>query len=224
MQDPTFVQKAFAGIASRYVLTNHVLSLWIDVLWRKRFAREAARLTPTKVLDLATGSGDLAIAVEKACPAALVVGADFSVPMMREAQADRFERLIAADGTNLPFHDQTFDLLTVGFGLRNMASWPGALNEMRRVLKPGGHLMILDFRIPAHPFIRPLYLFYLKKVVPWIAGALTGQRHAYEYLCRSIEQFPSGPDMEALIASCSLTPVKSVSLTGGIASIYIAKA
>jgi demethylmenaquinone methyltransferase/2-methoxy-6-polyprenyl-1,4-benzoquinol methylase len=224
MQDPTFVQKAFAGIARRYVVTNHVLSLWIDLLWRQRFAREAANLDPTRVLDLATGSGDLAIAVQKTCPNARVYGADFSVPMMREAQALTFEPLVAADGTNLPFRDNSFDLLTVGFGLRNMASWPGALDEMRRVLRPGGHLMILDFAIPSHPWIRPAYLFYLKKIVPWIAGLLTGQRQSYEYLCRSIEQFPSGPEMEALVASRGLEPLRSIPLTGGIAFAYIARA
>ena len=223
MQDPTFVQKAFAGIAARYVLTNHVLSLGIDVLWRRRSAAEAKALNPQSVLDLATGSGDLAIAIQGAVPSAKVVGADFSVPMMREAQAGRFDKLIAADGTNLPFKDATFDLLSVGFGLRNMASWPGALGEMHRVLRPGGHLMILDFSIPRHPLIRPFYLFYLKQIMPRIAGLLTGQRHAYEYLCRSVEQFPSGAEMEALLTSCGFGGVQTQRLSGGIASLYIAQ-
>lgn len=224
MQDPTFVQKAFAGIAARYVLTNHVLSLGIDVLWRRRSAAEAKALNPKDVLDLATGSGDLAMAIQKAVPSASVIGADFSVPMMREAQAGKFDPLIAADGTNLPFVDHSFDLLSVGFGLRNMASWPGALHEMRRVLRADGHLMILDFSIPRHPLIRPFYLFYLKQIMPRIAGLLTGQRHAYEYLCKSVEQFPSGHEMEALLQSCGFGEVRSHRLSGGIASLYIASA
>lgn len=224
MQDAGFVRKAFAGIARRYVLANHVLSLGIDVLWRRKTARLAARLAPQRILDLATGSGDLAQALQQACPDAQILGADFSVPMMREAQARRFHTLVAADGLALPFQDAAFDLLTVAFGLRNMASWPGALREMRRVLKAGGHLFVLDFSLPTWPLVRPAYLWYLKRVMPRVAGWLTGERAAYEYLCSSVERFPSGRDMEALIASCGFEIVRTHRLSLGIASLYIARA
>jgi demethylmenaquinone methyltransferase/2-methoxy-6-polyprenyl-1,4-benzoquinol methylase len=224
MQDAGFVRKAFAGIASRYVLANHVLSLGIDVLWRRQTARLVAAMQPQMILDLATGSGDLAQTIRQACPEAKILGADFSVPMMREAQSRSFETLVAADGMALPFKNASYDVLTVAFGLRNMASWPEALMEMRRVLKQHGHLVVLDFSIPTLPLLRPAYLFYLKNVMPRIAGWITGQRAAYEYLCSSVERFPSGSDMEKLILSCGFASIKSHRLSFGIASLYIAKA
>lgn len=223
MQDAGFVKQAFAGIARRYVLANHVLSLGIDVLWRKKTARLVAARQPQRILDLATGSGDLAATVQQACPAAKVLGADFSVPMMREAQKIGVRPLVAADGMNLPFQDQSFDVLTVAFGLRNMASWPEALKEMRRVLQPQGTLFVLDFSIPTLPLLRPAYLFYLKRIMPRIAGWITGQRAAYEYLCSSIERFPSGRDMESLMTSCGFSRVTTHRLSLGIASLYEAE-
>jgi demethylmenaquinone methyltransferase/2-methoxy-6-polyprenyl-1,4-benzoquinol methylase len=220
MQDAGYVRQAFAGIARRYVVANHVLSLGIDCLWRRTTSKRIARLAPQRVLDLATGSGDLAQAVQAACPAAKVLGADFSVPMMREAQKRRFHCLIAADGLRLPFQDGAFDVLTVGFGLRNMASWPQALQEMSRVLRPGGSLFVLDFSIPRLPGLRQLYLFYLKNIMPRIAGWITCQRAAYEYLCGSIERFPSGRDMQSLICANGFSSASSRQLTFGIASLY----
>jgi demethylmenaquinone methyltransferase/2-methoxy-6-polyprenyl-1,4-benzoquinol methylase len=222
MQDAGFVRQAFAGIARRYVLANHVLSFGIDILWRAATARRLRRLQPARILDLATGSGDLARSLQRACPQAQVLGADFSVPMMRESQRRGFNSLVAADGLNLPFRDASFDLVTVAFGLRNMASWPAALQEMHRVLMPGGRLAVLDFSIPSAPGIRQAYLFYLKHLMPSIAGCLTGRRAAYKYLCSSIEQFPSGPAMERLILSCGFQNVHTQSLSFGIASLYIA--
>jgi len=220
MQDAGFVRKAFAGIASRYVLANHVLSLGIDCLWRRTSAKRVAQLDPARILDLATGSGDLAQAIQEACPGAKVLGADFSVPMMREAQVRRFHQLIAADGMALPFQDGVFDVLTVAFGLRNMASWPAALQEMSRVLRPGGSLFVLDFSIPSLPGVRQLYLFYLKHIMTRIAGWITGQREAYVYLCGSIERFPSGKNMEALICENGFESARTTKLTLGIASLY----
>lgn len=223
MQDASYVRKAFAGIARRYMLANHVLSLGIDVLWRIKTARLVAAQKPQLVLDLATGSGDLAREIQKQVPAARVLGADFSLPMMREAQVHGTRTLVAADGTCLPFQDGSFDVLTVAFGLRNMASWPGALKEMNRVIKPGGSLFVLDFSLPSLPVIRPLYLFYLKKVMPRIAGFITGERAAYEYLCSSVEKFPSGKAMEKLILDSGFQSADSHLLTFGIASLYIAR-
>jgi demethylmenaquinone methyltransferase/2-methoxy-6-polyprenyl-1,4-benzoquinol methylase len=221
MQDAGYVKKAFAGIARRYMLANHVLSLGIDVLWRKKTGRLISETDPKLILDIATGSGDLAREIQEQCPAARVLGADFSIPMMREAQSHGSKYLVAADGTCLPFQNGAFDVLTVAFGLRNMASWPGALQEMSRVLKSGGHLFVLDFSLPTLPIIRPLYLFYLKRVMPRIAGWITGERAAYEYLCSSVEKFPSGSAMEELIRQAGFSEVQSHRLTLGIASLYI---
>ena len=223
MQDAGFVRQAFAGIASRYVLANHVLSLGIDCLWRRTTARRIALLKPSRILDLATGSGDLAQTVQAACPDAKILGADFSVPMMRQAQRRGLDALVAADGMNLPFQDESFDVLTVAFGLRNMASWPQALQEMSRVLRPGGRLFVLDFSIPRLPGLRQLYLLYLKHVMPAIAGWITGKREAYVYLCGSIEKFPSGADMNALIQANGFASATATPLTFGIAALYEAK-
>lgn len=221
MQDAGYVKKAFAGIARRYMLANHVLSLGIDVLWRKKTGRLVSAKSPKLILDIATGSGDLAREIQGQCPSAQVLGADFSLPMMREAQSHGSRHLVAADGTCLPFQNGAFDVLTVAFGLRNMASWPGALQEMSRVLKDTGHLFILDFSLPTLPIIRPLYLIYLKRVMPRIAGWITGERAAYEYLCSSVEKFPSGKAMEEMIHQAGFAKVSSHRLTLGIASLYI---
>ncbi len=219
MQDSAYVHNAFSRIAGRYVLANHVLSLGIDVLWRRRVARIVKSRRPALVLDLATGSGDLAQAIARACPEARVVGADFCLPMLREARRRGLEDLVVADGMDLPFDDDSFDVLTVGFGLRNMASWPGALAEMARVVRPGGLVLVLDFSLPGWPLAGP-YRFYLHRVLPRIAGWLTGEREAYQYLSGSIEQFPSGEAMLELFRDCGLEKCSRQRLSGGIASIY----
>lgn len=224
-QDPAFVRRAFASIADRYVLTNHVLSLGIDVLWRRRVARMVAATRPTRVLDLATGSGDLAEAVGQACgPETRVLGADFCAPMLRHARRRGLPELIVADGMRLPFADASFDAVTIGYGLRNMESWQGALREMRRVLRPGGRLVILDFSLPTFGPIRMPYRFYLHRVLPKLGGWLTGNREAYAYLGDSIERFPSGQAMRDLIDGCGFTGTEAYPLWGGISSIYAATA
>jgi demethylmenaquinone methyltransferase / 2-methoxy-6-polyprenyl-1,4-benzoquinol methylase len=220
-QDPAFVQRAFASIADRYVLTNHVLSLGIDVIWRRRVARMVASHRPGRVLDLATGSGDLAVAVRHACgPEARIIGADFCAPMLRQARQRGLPDLIVADGMKLPFDDGAFDAVTIGYGLRNMESWQGALLEMRRVLKPGGRLVILDFSLPALPLIRIPYRFYLHRVLPLLGGWLTGNREAYAYLGDSIERFPSGDRMIDLIRGNGFDEVCWEPQFGGISSVY----
>jgi demethylmenaquinone methyltransferase/2-methoxy-6-polyprenyl-1,4-benzoquinol methylase len=219
-QDATFVRRAFAAIAGRYVLTNHVLSLGIDVLWRKATARAVGALQPKVVLDVATGSGDLAEAIQKACPHATVVGLDFSAPMLQEARKRGLQHLMVADALNLPIVDGAADVLTVAFGLRNMASWPDALREMSRVLRPGGSLFVLDFSLPTQPLMRKAHLFYLRKVMPKVAGVITGERGAFEYLCNTIEQFPSGENMCHMIRENGFREATARPLSFGIASLY----
>lgn len=224
-QDPVFVRGAFAAIADRYVLTNHVLSLGIDVLWRRRVARIVAAERPSYVLDLATGSGDLAEAVSRACgPGTRVIGADFCAPMLRHARDRGLPALVVADGMRLPFPDAVFDAVTIGYGLRNMESWQGALGEMRRVLKPGGRLVILDFSLPNAPLLRAPYRFYLHRVLPSLGGWLTGNRGAYAYLGESIERFPAGAAMCGLIEANGFAEAAALPLWGGISSIYTARA
>ncbi len=140
-QDPQFIRRTFAGIARRYDLANHALSLGIDFLWRARAARTIAAWKPRRVLDLATGSGDLAMAIRARNPDAQVVGADFCEPMLREARRKGVKNLLAADGMRLPFRDRAFDVVTVAFGLRNMASWEAAVREMARLAREENELL-----------------------------------------------------------------------------------
>lgn len=219
-QNPAFVHRAFSAIASRYVLTNHVLSLGIDILWRRRVAALVREIDPRLILDVATGSGDLARTVGQAVPEARVIGADFCAPMLAEARKRGLPDLMVCDGLALPFPDETFDALTIGYGLRNMADWGAALREFSRVLKPGGRLVVLDFSLPVNPLIRAPYRFYLHRILPFLAGALTGNREAYAYLGDSIERFPSGDRMIALIGENGFEDVLWEPQLGGISSVY----
>ena len=219
LQEPAFVQNLFGSIAARYDLANHLLSGGLDYFWRKRAARIVHSWAPALILDLATGSGDVALTLRKHCPDAVIIGADFCHPMLLQAQAKGVDHLVTADGMRLPFEDATFDTITIAFGLRNMASWPDALREMSRVLKPGGHLLILDFSIPGLP-LRGLYRFYLHRILPLIAGYLTHEKSAYDYLADSIEAFPNGTAMTRLIEENGFSGATSEPLTGGIVSLY----
>lgn len=215
------IRRFFASIAGRYDLANHLLSAGCDFLWRKKAARIVAGWNPATVLDLACGSGDLSLALTKACPQALVVGADFCEPMLQASLAKGVQRLAAADGMRLPFADGTFDAVTVAFGLRNMESWLKALKEFARVLKPGGKLLILDFSVPPPP-LRWIYRPYLHHVLPLIANLVTGQRAVYRYLADSIEEFPSGESMHKLLAESGFSPLQTLPLQGGIVTIHTA--
>ncbi len=221
-QDPNFVQSAFAKIAPRYQLANHVLSLGIDVLWRKRVAKIVQNLQPGRILDVAAGTGDLALALAKACPNTEIIAADFCPEMLEIAERNGVANTIVADAMDLPFPDAKFDVVTVAYGLRNMESWIGAAREMLRVLRPGGSLVILDFSLPRGP-IRGPYLTYLRHVLPKLAGIITGNREAYEYLAKSIENFPSGRAMEELLREAGFRETRWIPLTGGISSIYVAE-
>ena len=222
-QNPAFVHCAFASIAKRYVLTNHVLSLGIDVLWRRKVARLVAETNPKLILDVATGSGDLAQTVQAGSPEARMIGADFCAPMLAEARRRGLKDLIVADGLALPFPDQSIDALTIGYGLRNMANWADAILEFSRVLKPDGLLVILDFSLPQNPVLRGPYRFYLHRILPVLAGWLTGNREAYAYLGDSIERFPKGEAMTNLIEANGFQPADWYPQFGGISSVYAAK-
>lgn len=223
MQDPGYVKKAFSRIADRYVVTNHVLSLGTDILWRKKVGKIVEKWQPVTILDMATGTGDLALQLQRDCPGARVTGADFCEEMLAHAADRGVQKTMVADAMNMPFDDDSFDVLTVAFGLRNMASWPDALKEMRRVIRPGGHLLVLDFSLPTGILRKP-YRFYLKKILPKIAGLMTGEGDAYEYLAGTIEQFPSGEKMTDLIESSGYQNAQCKPLSFGIASIYTAEA
>lgn len=219
MPDALYVRDAFARIANRYVLANHVLSGGADIWWRKRVAARIRRWQPARLLDVASGTGDLALEIQQQCPDCEVIATDFCAEMLAHASSRGVARTMVADALQLPFPDVGFDVVTVAFGLRNMADYPAALREMRRVLKPGGHLLILDFSLP-QGLLRHPYRIYLHHVLPRLAGLITGQRDAYEYLGGSIEQFPAGEQMQRLLESCGFNDTSATPLTCGVVSIY----
>lgn len=222
MQDPNFVKNAFSKIADRYVVTNHVLSLGTDILWRKRVGQIVMEWAPRKILDIATGTGDLALELQKVCDDAEVIASDFCPEMLAHAARRGVSRTQVVDAMNMPFDDNCCDVLTVAFGLRNMADYPKALAEMRRVIRPGGHLLILDFSSP-DGILRKPYGLYLNKILPKIAGMLTSEEDAYTYLAGSIGDFPSGEAMCDLISQQGYKEPRCEPLSGGIASIYTAE-
>jgi demethylmenaquinone methyltransferase/2-methoxy-6-polyprenyl-1,4-benzoquinol methylase len=219
MPDANYVRDAFARIADRYVLTNHVLSCGCDIWWRRVVSSRVKAWQCQRLLDVASGTGDLALAIQDRCPDCEVIATDFCAEMLEHASRRGVRETKVADALALPYEDASFDAVTVAFGLRNMADYPAALREMRRVIKPGGRLLILDFSLP-RGILRPPYRFYLHHILPRMAGWLTGQRDAYEYLGGSIEQFPSGKDMLHLLESCGYSQTTTTPLTGGVVSIY----
>jgi len=221
-QDPNFVKGAFSKIADRYVLTNHILSAGTDILWRKKVGRMVKAWEPENILDVATGTGDLALEIQRRCPEAKMLGTDFCPEMLAHATTAGVRETEVADAMNLRFDDGEFDLVTAAFGLRNMSNWADAVKEMSRVIAPNGHLLVLDFSLPDGLLAKP-YEFYLNKVLPKMAGALTGQREAYEYLAGSIGEFPKGAAMLDLFRDAGLSELEAIPLTGGIASIYVGK-
>lgn len=221
-RDPAGVNRMFGAIARRYDLANRVLSCGIDVYWRKRAARIVASWQPKQIADLATGTGDLVLALQKKLPAAEITGVDFTEPMLQVARAKGLTRTVVADILALPFADESFDCVTIAFGLRNVTNWGAGLREMARVVRPGGHLLVLDFSLPRSILLRGIYRFYLHRFLPLVAELLTKTKSAYEYLGGSIEEFPSGEAMVQLMEANGFGEAQARSLTAGIVTIYTA--
>jgi len=227
MPDPVAVQSMFGRIARRYDVANRVLSGGSDLWWRWRLVRAVRRQRPQDVLDLATGSGDVAFALARGLPAGTrITGMDFCRPMLDEAARKRARdpryaaiRFLPGDGLALPLADDSCDALTIAFGLRNMADRHRALGEMRRVLRPGGRLYVLEFSQP-FPGFAPLYFLYLRRVLPRLAAWLTGDRGAYDYLCGSIDRFPGRDDVSAEVMRAGFTSVRATPFTLGIVALH----
>jgi demethylmenaquinone methyltransferase/2-methoxy-6-polyprenyl-1,4-benzoquinol methylase len=187
-------------------------------------ALEVAKRKPGLILDVATGSGDLAVALLKKIPNAQITGIDFCAEMLAEAAKKKIPALtlFVADGLALPFPNESYDAVTIAFGLRNMESWEKGLREMNRVLRQEAPLFILDFSLPTAPLLKPLYRFYLHHVLPRLAGLITGEKEAYSYMADSIEQFPSGMAMCSLLKKCGFHQATFKTLTFGVVTLYIA--
>jgi demethylmenaquinone methyltransferase / 2-methoxy-6-polyprenyl-1,4-benzoquinol methylase len=222
-RSPDAVRDMFGSIARRYDLANHVLSCGCDFIWRNRAAGIVRRWAPKNVLDLAAGTGDLTLALGRALPESEIVAADFSEEMLAIAKSKGVRRVVTADALALPFGDRSFDCVTIAFGLRNIKDWSGALREMARVLSANGHVLIMEFSLPAPSILRAVYRFYLHRILPIFGSMLTGKKAAYDYLGDSIEQFPGGDEMCRLIEANGFRNAAAEPLSGGIVTIYRAE-
>jgi len=221
----------FGRIAGRYDLANHLLSGGLDIWWRRRLVGAVRQKTPRDILDLATGSGDVAFALCRGLTAGTAItGMDFCQPMLDQANLKKAALPPAnqaaisfrvGDGLALPVPDASYDAVTISFGLRNMADRHRSLTEMRRVLRPGGHLFVLEFSQP-HAWLRPVYFFYLRKVLPYVAGVITGDLPAYRYLNETIEQFPGRAALAEEIRAAGFTAVSAEGLTFGTVALHTA--
>jgi len=226
MPDPVAVNSMFARIARRYDVANHLLSGGLDIRWRRQLVRAVRHAQPRAILDLATGSGDVAFALSRGLPENVtILGMDFCRPMLEEAEIKKRTRLFAnvtfqqGDGLALPLADNSFDAVTISFGLRNMGDLNKSLNEMRRVLRPGGRMFVLEFSQPARWF-RQLYYFYLRRILPGIAQLVTGDRAAYVYLNETIAEFPSREVLSAAILAAGFSAVQARGLTFGTVALH----
>jgi len=220
------VRRMFDDISGKYDFLNHFFSFGIDHLWRKKLVRLLAPSRPLSILDVACGTGDLALSLARLRPQR-IVGIDISEKMLeigrqkisRKGQ-EPVIRLQQGDAEHIPFPDNTFDAVTVAFGVRNFDDLGLGLSEMRRVLKPGGCMLILEFSHPAAFPMKQLYGFYSHAVIPAVGRLISGSRTAYTYLPQSVDAFPSGKDFLEILDQRGLARVNQISLTGGIASVY----
>ena len=228
MPDPAAVHTMFARIARSYDLANRLLSGGADRGWRRRLVAAVRRAGPRAVLDLATGSGDVALALGRALPAGVeIIGMDFCQPMLDEAEAKQRRaggpahvRFRLGDALALPLADASVDAVTIAFGLRNLADRPRALGEMRRVLRPPhGRLFVLEFSQPA-PWFRPCYYFYLRRVLPRLARLITGDRGAYDYLGDTIGGFPDREALSRELRDAGFSAVSAAAMTFGIVALH----
>lgn len=220
------VARMFDNIAPRYDFLNHLLSANIDKLWRNKCIRILKSHNPKVILDVATGTGDFAIAAMKLNPNK-VIGIDISEKMLeygriklKNKKLDSTIELLSGDSENLIFHSNKFDALTVGFGVRNFENLEKGLEEMLRVLKPEGKAVILEFSQPTAFPVKQLYSFYFKNILPVIGKLVSKDNAAYTYLPDSVQSFPQGNEFTSIMKKIGYKNVQSRTVTFGIASIY----
>ena len=233
------VRQMFSRIAPRYDLLSHLLSLRFDVMWRKRLARRFAhilRQPEARVLDVCCGTGDLALALADAptdsiaSAPAMLVAADFAHPMLIRAREKAMSGLrrrlefAEADALSLPFANATFDFVATAFGFRNLANYSAGLTELRRILKPGGWLAILEFAEPRGAVFRNLFQFYFRRVLPAIGAVVSGNVQAYSYLPESVARFPAPHELAELMNQNRFAEVAFESWTGGIVTLHKGRA
>ena len=227
---PSRIAGMFDAIAPRYDLLNHLLSAGMDRRWRDR-AVEALALPPgTRILDVCTGTGDLAIAAPRLVAPVSVIAIDFSGEMLRLAQGklrnlqlERTVRLVRADATRVPLPAACCDAATIGFGIRNVAEPERALSELARVLRPGGRLAILEFGHPRIPGIRTLYTWYFRYLLPLVGRTISKHKSAYSYLPQSVSAFPNPRAFAETMAKVGFEQVRAIPMTFGIVYLFVAE-
>ena len=223
------VAEMFNNISKRYDFLNHFLSLGIDKIWRRKAVKELREIHPKRILDIATGTGDFALATLKVMPEE-VVGMDISEGMlavgkvkMRKKKVDHIVSMQLGDSENLPFEDDYFDAVTVGFGVRNFENLEKGLSEMLRVIRPEGKAIILEFSKPKNFPIKQVFGFYSKYFIPFFGKNISKDEKAYAYLPESVQAFPEGEEFKSILKKVGYTNVESKLVSGGIATIYIGR-
>ena len=222
------VHRMFDRIARRYDLLNRIFSFGQDIRWRKKLAEILNQYKSESVLDLATGTADVLLSAYKYNQAMRMgIGIDLAGEMLQVGRrklerANLLEKtlLIRADALSVPVADNSFDAVTISFGIRNVVEVPNALKEMRRVLKIGGKALILEFALPPNPVIRRIFLIYLRSFIPFIGGIVSGNKRAYKYFDETVETFSYGEEFVKLMNEAGFTEVKMHRLTFGVAMIY----
>ncbi len=224
------IRQMFGGIAPRYDLLNHLLSLNVDRYWRWRTTRRVPPRGDAPILDVCTGTGNLALAYDRAAGGRVpIVGTDFCLPMLVPATAKAHRagasarvRFLEADTQQLPFPNDTFQLTAVAFGLRNVTDTDQGIAEMVRVTQPGGRVAILEFSRPRHWLFGRLYRFYFRRVLPLVGRMVSRSRdRAYDYLPASVMEFPDGEDLAVILRRHGLIEVQWHPMTFGIATLYV---
>ena len=226
------VRTMFGEISRRYDFLNHFLSAGTDFYWRWRAVRKVALQPEIPILDVCTGTGDLALAFRKIAPSSVqIVGTDFTHQMLQIAQNKKqglanspgslVPMFLEADTQQMPFADDSFQLVAVSFGLRNLSDTGAGLREMVRVCQPGGHVLVLEFSLPGNRWLRSLYLWYFKHILPKIGQLLARNQHsAYSYLPDTVSGFPYGQELADLMTHHGMESVEWTPLTFGIATLY----
>jgi demethylmenaquinone methyltransferase/2-methoxy-6-polyprenyl-1,4-benzoquinol methylase len=232
MKDGQRIRSMFASISRRYDLLNHLLSLYQDRRWRKKTVEASGLRGGDRVLDVCTGTADLALAYANAVGTdGMVVGTDFCPEMLhigkRKAASEKLSckaSLMVADTLTLPLADGLFDVVSVAFGIRNVADLKGGIAEMARVAKRGGRVVILEFSLPDNGLLGGMYMLYFTRVLPMIGRVVSRARNdAYSYLPDSVLKFPSKEEMRAMMRGCGLTEVTATTLSFGIVTLYVGK-
>jgi demethylmenaquinone methyltransferase/2-methoxy-6-polyprenyl-1,4-benzoquinol methylase len=219
-----WVRDMFGQVAPRYDLLNHLLSFNIDRWWRRQTVkrvRSVLRRPDARVVDLCSGTGDLLLGLERE-RGGTVFGSDFSHPMLVAARRKaRNSPLFEGDAMRLPVRDASFDLITIAFGFRNLVNYEAGLAELRRVLRPGGMLAILEFSQPPNALFGRLYGWYSDRVLPRLGAAISGAPDAYKYLPESVRNFPAAEGLAAMMRRAGFADAKFERMTGGIVALHL---